>query len=630
MKLTTIDRKFSPLLKLLCTYVDLYPLCDSVMVEVKWNQTECDPVVWKREKQKVFISGATNQQMLAALGAALCAKEGEEGVCKAKFKQLEAMLDVSRNAVYTLPTLKRFLCQIALMGYTGCMLYMEDTYELPAYPYWGYRRGKYSTQELRELDIFAQELGLELVPCIQTLAHLRTALHWQYMQPIKDTPDNLMVGASGTETFVDAMLEHLSNVFSSRRIHLGMDEAVSLGMGRYRLVNGYKHHKELTMEHLKMVCRLCDKYGLEPMIWDDMLFRDNTPQMNYYCDSAPITPEERAEYPQNLSFVYWDYYHDNKEEYIKQILRRGDMKTIFAGGVWKWGGWTPNLTKSFRDSKAALEACAETGVQEVIVTLWGDDGAEAPLDCVLPGMALFGVAQFGDADVANTEPFCRLLADCCVDTFEAMEKLDLIPGMPDENLEGQVPHKLLLYGDLASELFMPSMTQNPEELQQHFEALARTFQKEQQETTCISTQRMLTLYQDLAQVLALRCETAEKLHRSWREKDKDVLRSVQLLLKKLKESVAVFHNDAIMLWSYTCKGQGMEIIDLRLGGLQGRCDALSMRLELYLRGRISTLSELEEDFLPYAGVLAKDGKTPGRESYGQIVTANTLCHIFEV
>ena len=40
--------------------------------------------------------------------------------------------------------------------------------------------------------------------------------------------------------------------------------------------------------------------------------------------------------------------------------------------------------------------------------------------------------------------------------------------------------------------------------------------------------------------------------------------------------------------------------------------------------------ELNEPELPYQGALSADGHTPRRESYGWIVTANTLCHQFSV
>gem|GEM_PF-5421083 len=86
----------------------------------------------------------------------------------------------------------------------------------------------------------------------------------------------------------------------------------------------------------------------------------------------------------------------------------------------------------------------------------------------------------------------------------------------------------------------------------------------------------------------------------------------------------------MLVWSQECKGQGLEIIDLRLGGLAARCRALCQRLELYKKGELATLTELDEPELPYQGTLAMDGHTPGRESYGEIVTANTLCHQFSI
>ena len=74
----------------------------------------------------------------------------------------------------------------------------------------------------------------------------------------------------------------------------------------------------------------------------------------------------------------------------------------------------------------------------------------------------------------------------------------------------------------------------------------------------------------------------------------------------------------------------MEIIDLRLGGVQARCQALVQRLKLYQEGILDTLTELDEPELPYQGILSEDGHTPGREAYGEIVTANTLCHQFSI
>ena len=426
------------------------------------------------------------------------------------------------------------------------------------------------------------------------------------------------------------MIAHFSQTFRSRRIHLGMDEAVSLGTGRYLRHQGYRSHRDILMEHLWTTCDLCKKYGLEPMVWDDMLFRDHTPLMNYYGDSEPLTPEQKRKFPDNLSFVYWDYYHDTREEYARQLKRRGCVKTLFAGGVWKWGGWVPNFTKSFHDSICAVEACCDYGVEEIMATLWGDDGDETPLAAVLPGLALFGLLRFGPAQPGQTDAMCRLLSDTPLAVYEAMEQLDLIPDLPEKNLEALIPHKLLLYGDIASELFMGSLTDDPCRLSRHYRELSEKFVAMGQPIRDSHMTGILNMYHHLARAVGARCDAAMAIHEGYRLKDSSALDDAAEKLMAFAADVKQLHSAAVLTWSRECKGQGMEIIDLRLGGVQARCQALVQRLKLYREGILDTLTELDEPELPYRGILSEDGRTPGREAYGEIVTANTLCHQFSI
>ena len=625
MKIVATDPKLQAALELLCAHTPLY--CALPELSVTCLPGENSQISWARQGSSLILRADSINDQLGLLGRALAAPGTDAETLTPRFSRLAAMIDLSRNSVYTVKTVKRFLGQLALMGFNTVYLYMEDTYELPGYPYFGYRRGRYSVAEQKELDDFADALGIELVPCIQTLAHLRTAIRWQYMAPMRDTVDNLMVGQEGTVALVEAMIAHFSRTFRSRRIHLGMDEAVSLGTGRYLRLQGYRPHREILMEHLETVCGLCEKYGLEPMIWDDMLFREHTPLMNYYGDSEPLTPEQKAQFPDNLSFVYWDYYHDTKEEYARQLRRRGCVKTIFAGGVWKWGGWAPNFTKSFRDSICAVDACCNYGVEEIMVTLWGDDGDETPLATVLPGLALFGLLRFGPAQPADTDPLCRLLSDTPLGVYEAMEHLDLIPDLPEQNLEALIPHKLLLYGDMASELFMGSLTADPRRLARYYRDLSAAYAGMQEGIRDDHIRNILEMYRQLAGALSARCDAAIALHAGYADKE---LSDARQKLTVFAEAVNRLHLATVPVWSRECKGQGMEIIDLRLGGVQARCQALIQRLKLYQDGILDTLTELDEPELPYRGILSEDGHTPGREAYGEIVTANTLCHQFSV
>ncbi|WP_253728946.1 hypothetical protein [Treponema sp. OMZ 857] len=61
------------------------------------------------------------------------------------------MLDLSRNAVAHIDMLKQFIREMAFMGHSWFMLYMEDVYEVEGAPYFGALRGRYSIKIYRKL-----------------------------------------------------------------------------------------------------------------------------------------------------------------------------------------------------------------------------------------------------------------------------------------------------------------------------------------------------------------------------------------------------------------------------------------------------------------------------------------------
>lgn len=124
---------------------------------------------------------------------------------------LGTMIDCSRNGVMNIPSLKRWIDLMADMDYNTVMLYMEDTYEVKDNPYFGYARGGYSLNELKEIDTYAKEKDIEIIPCIQTLAHLNAIVNWPAYRPIVDCDDILLVGDERTYELVDNMFAGFYN-----------------------------------------------------------------------------------------------------------------------------------------------------------------------------------------------------------------------------------------------------------------------------------------------------------------------------------------------------------------------------------------------------------------------------------
>jgi len=127
------------------------------------------------------------------------------------FKANGYMLDCSRNAVANVSAVKKLIRHMALMGLNTLQLYTEDTFEIPEWKYFGYGRGRYTKEELKDLDSYAEMFGIELIPCVQTLAHLNEALRWPEFYDIVDCEDIMLVGEEKTYCFLDDMMRQLSD-----------------------------------------------------------------------------------------------------------------------------------------------------------------------------------------------------------------------------------------------------------------------------------------------------------------------------------------------------------------------------------------------------------------------------------
>lgn len=81
---------------------------------------------------------------------------------------------------------KKFIRQSALMGYNYLQLYTEITFEVPEEPYFGYMKGRYTKEELKEIVAYGKRFEVELVPCTQTLGHMAELFKWKQYYEVKD------------------------------------------------------------------------------------------------------------------------------------------------------------------------------------------------------------------------------------------------------------------------------------------------------------------------------------------------------------------------------------------------------------------------------------------------------------
>lgn len=538
----------------------------------------------------------------------------EETPC---FEQLIPMFDVSRNAVLKPETVKFFLRKLSLMGIGAAMLYTEDTYEVKDYPYFGYLRGRYTSNELRDLDDYAYSLGIELIPCIQTLGHLERAIHWSQMGHLKDTEDILLVGDSATYEFIEAMIKAACEPYRSKRIHIGMDEAHSLGSGRYKLLNGLHHSNEIIRVHLKRVLEITDRYGLKPMMWSDMYFRPYSKSGGYY-DSTGAPEEVVKAAPQNIDLVYWDYYHEDKASYQAMLNQhhRFEASTLFALGLWTWGGPAPDYNKMFSTCLPALEACKENQVKEILITAWGDNGAETNLLSTLYGLVF--CAEYNYKNRFQKEQVDQRFQEYFsvpAQSFLDLSMVNYIPGMKSGSTRPANPSKFLLYQDPLLQLYEKDTKGIP--MAHHYEGLIGLYEKYRDENPEFSL--LFDFYSKLSKTLMLKCRWHEASGECVRNKDHAqaivLANSIPYIIDSIRELKNVWQK----LWFSTNKPFGFEILDLRLGGLVFRFESAMTRIQDFAFDITSDIPELSEEKLPYT--ILEDGSLFGSYAWGEIVSA---------
>jgi hypothetical protein len=516
-----------------------------------------------------------------------------------EFSLVSVMLDVSRNASPKLETLKRLLMHLALMGINGFMLYAETNYEIPGEPYWGHNTGRYGIGELRELDRFAADLGIEMIPCIQTLAHLRRALHWEAYNGVKDTETVMMVDESATYALIEKMIKAAAKPFGSRRIHIGMDEAWDLGLGAYLKKNGYTKPYDLMKSHLKQVLAILSQYDLKPMMWADMFFRAGSQSGAYYDRDVTLSKSIKSSIPKSVSLVYWDYYHFDEPTYLYWIDRHLELvpkdRLVMAPGAQTWNRFWTHYPYAFSTIRPAVAACRKRGIKDIVLTAWGDDGNECDLYSMLPALQFFA-----DQVYAKKFDFQRftdnLFGSCGIEhsQWESAGMLDSPPFLKPNKLQNNIS-KALLWEDPLYGILQPNLEGLP--LRSHFEELASKLEasaKKPGNKGRPPLDRRLRLPHLLARILAVKCDLPARLYGAYQKNDRETLDQTNRTdLPFLRREITRLWHLHRQFWHETYKAHGWETLENRYGGLLARLHATQLALERYLSGKIDCIEELE-------------------------------------
>lgn len=313
------------------------------------------------------------------------------------------MLDISRNKVPTMSTLRTIVDILKTFGYNQFQLYTEHTFEYSRHEAAWKNASPVTPGEVRELDAYCRINDIELVPNQNSFGHLENWLklpeynHLAAMPKggavtpwgsVKEHPTTLHPGKRESLEFLAGLYDELLPCFTSRLFNVGCDETFEI------------EDPEIYLGFLLKVCDLAASRGVRPMVWGDIVLKH---------------PELVERLPKNLLMLDWGYEGNHPFAAEARRFREAGLDFYVCSGTSSWNSLAGRV-ENMRENMAAAESAGRlNGACGYLVTDWGDFGHWQPLAASLPGIILGGWFASHGAKAA---------------TMNLEEALDSVMGVP--------------------------------------------------------------------------------------------------------------------------------------------------------------------------------------------------------
>ena len=383
-----------------------------------------------------------------------------------------------------------------------------------------------------------------------------------------------------------------------------MDEAGFAGRGRYLEQHGWQNPYEIMLRHIGRVNAIAEKYGFQCHMWSDSLFHMRDVNVS---DALP----------EHMQLVYWDYYHDTEEFYDNKFREHKALgrEVWYAGAAKTHCSFAPGSRYSMKNNLAALRSVVKNGIENVLITMWGDNGGECSFFSALP--VLYAARRFADGvyDEAQIKEEFFSLFGLSFDAFMALELPNIVTSAYVQKRNDN-PAATLLFAD-------PFMGIFDCEIENAGIIDYAGYEKILSEDDKIGDfGYIFDELRKLCTVLKVKYDLSVRTRKAYQVSDKAELRRIaDSDYPFILDALDAFYRSFRHLWFRENKPFGFEVQDARIGGLMLRLRHCRETLIAYCDGVIHEIPELAADVLP------RDSKTSDRilaDAYSKMISASTL------
>jgi hypothetical protein len=336
-----------------------------------------------------FYGSCTLRQLIRQFGKALpCLAI----VDSPDFPERGVMLDISRDKVPTMETLRALVDMLAEWKINQFQLYTEHTFAYPGHREVWKDASPMTGEEIIELDAYCESKFIDLVPNQNSFGHMERWLKHDRYRPMAESPNggetawgyrdypfSLCPIDRRSIPFVGKLFDDLLPHFSSKYFNVGCDETVDLGYGRSKKACKERGTGRVYLDFLLSIYREVTRHGRKMQFWWDII-------LHY--------PELVSELPKDVVALEWGYEANHPfAKHAKKIAESG-LEFYVCPGTSSWNTLVGRTENAIVNITTAAKVGKKHGARGLLNTDWGDYGHWQPLSVAYLGYMVGAAASW--------------------------------------------------------------------------------------------------------------------------------------------------------------------------------------------------------------------------------------------
>ena len=314
------------------------------------------------------------------------------------------LLDISRNKIPTLQTLKTLVDLLCRLRYNHLELYVEGfSMESMTIPHPQGEEEPFTLKEYKELELYCQQRHIDFVPNINCFGHMTQYLAKKDFHHLAECPDGFIqwgypfaastLDPTNKESIqlVKRMLDGFLPSSTSLLCNINGDEPFELGRGKSKEQCERLGKGNVYIDFLLQIDQIVRMHKKTPMMWGDVL-------LHY--------PQLWSRLPKDITFIDWGYDRDYPFEENAKLLQKENISFMTAPGTSSWNSFSSRYQDMVSSIQHAIQASIKYNGIGSILSDWGDFGHLQPYIISKYAITFFGgMAYSGNSDIKGCEHY---------------------------------------------------------------------------------------------------------------------------------------------------------------------------------------------------------------------------------